>query len=174
MYEDEDVQTIPVRIPKHIATALRDIQDQENLPSLGAALKAYIDKIQLEALETRIAEIEEKNNKVLKEITNSINESFHLSIMGIAHNMTFSLLQEKQLINKLGLDKNDIDDRYAMYAYAKGLKLVRKQFEHIKHTECGSYIWVKRQIETLNKPTSQKQEKDSKEKRKKTSVEHVK
>jgi len=174
---NEDTQTIPVRIPKSLALALKDLQSQENLPSLGAALKVYIDRVQSEALEKRIS----KGEKKIKEIQNTIkhiNETMKIfidnSLIYATHNNAFSLILEKQIINKLSLDEKDSDDLLAAYAYERQLDLVRRQFELAKHTRCGYYEWVKRQIEMVNKPSRQKRAKDSKDSPKKASGERVK
>lgn len=66
--QDQYGTTLLVRIPRDIKDNLAKIKRKENLPTLGSALKFWIEQATNEQVETRLVGIEEKLNEILNEI----------------------------------------------------------------------------------------------------------
>ena len=133
----QDLVTMPVRIPKKLVRELKAIQEDLELPSLGAALKAYLDKIQLEGISKRIAKVE-------KLIAETQAQNYVL----LGHNTGSIEFLKKALSTfaEKNLNRTDLVENLLGYSgYENMVKLAKILLEYGGHTDnvnCGMYSWL--------------------------------
>lgn len=149
----EKTITLHIRVPEGIAEEIRKVARETNTPQ-GTALKYLIEQARNEQLETRLIEIEENQKNLIKssqELVNALHSILPKLASHIVHDDVLSLVNQRQIQQKLPLDKENFEDLYALYLYEEHLKGAEKQFEHLEHTNCGGYQWVVRERNRLGK-----------------------
>ncbi len=168
----EKTIALHIRVPEGIVEEIRKVAKETNTPQ-GTALKYLIEQARNEQLDTRLIEIEENQKNLIKssqELVVALHSILPKLASHIVHDEVLSLVNQRQIQQKLPLDEENSEDIYALYLYEEGLKGAQKQFEHLEHTDCGGYQWVVRERNRLAKKGEGKKAPQKKAK----SREHVK
>lgn len=107
-----ETKTILVRVPAEIVQAAQKLKKEENLPTIGTAIRYWIEQQQNELQETKLLNLEEKIESLGKNVRYILKRSLYREAKDTVNNITLNkvLYYLERGVKKLGKLKAEPED----------------------------------------------------------------